>query len=346
MMNSDRGKYRTILAMIGLCCLGLVACGGSIPSSVENGQTNLSFYSDPEGLSPASLGDGEILRVVATTNIVGDVVSHVGETAIELTVLLPINADPHAYEPTPQDFKAVSTADVMFINGLGLEGFLEEMLKNAGGDVPVISLSERLDALVFGGESQSPSVSPETEDSDHVSGNFDPHVWLDPTNVMVWTNRIADTLSALDPENSALYRENAGDYQEQLNNLDEWIFERISLIPAENRQLVTDHRVFDYLAVRYGFEVVGEVIPTYSSAAEPTAQEIADLQNRVRKLGIKAIFVGVNINPNVVRAVVEDTGVEMIPLYTGSLSDPQGPAGSYIAMMKFDVDKIVEALLD
>jgi ABC-type Zn uptake system ZnuABC Zn-binding protein ZnuA len=153
-------------------------------------------------------------------------------------------------------------------------------------------------------------------------------------------------LSALDPENSEIYRENAGDYQEQLNDLDVWIFERISLIPTENRQLVTDHRVFAYFAARYGFEVVGEVIPTYSSAAEPSAQEIADLQNRVRELGVKAIFVGVNINPNVVRAVVEDTGIEMIPLYTGSLSDPQGPAGSYIALMKFDTDRIVEALLE
>jgi ABC-type Zn uptake system ZnuABC Zn-binding protein ZnuA len=339
-------KYKAILAVIGFCYLGLVACGGSTPSGVINEQNNLNLLSEPEGLSPAELEEGEILRVVATTNIVGDVVSHVGGAAIELTILLPVNADPHAYEPTPQDLKAVSTAHVMFINGLGLEGFLEDMLKNVGSDALVISLSEGFAPLAFGESLQTQPVPSDTHESDHAHGVYDPHVWFDPTNVMVWTDRIAEALSALDPQNSEFYRGNAEDYIEQLKDLDEWIFERVSLIPIENRRLVTDHRVFEYFAARYGFDSVGEVISAYSSAAEPSAQEIVDLQRKVSELGVKAIFVGVTVNPNVVRAVVEDTGVEMIPLYTGSLSDPQGPAASYIALMKFDVNKIVNALLE
>ena len=161
---------------------------------------------------------------------------------------------------------------------------------------------------------------------------------------MVWTDRVAQALSILDPVNGALYEENAREYQEQLQGLDKWIFEKVSQIPEEDRKLVTDHRVFDYFAARYGFEVVGAVIPVYSSAAEPSAQEITELQSQVDDLGLKAMFVGVSVNPNVVQALVEDTGIKMVPLYTGSLSEPQGPAGSYIAFMKYNVESIVNAL--
>ncbi len=346
-MNPMGKKQRqAVLGFLTLGCIVLAACTTSASlDEVDNGHLGEGFLLEPEGLASAELAEGEILHVVATTNIVGDVVSNVGGSAIELTTLLPLNADPHAYEPTPGDFKAVSNAHVMFINGLGLEVFLEDMLKNVGTGVPVVSLSERLDVLTFGeGVPHEEGVSEESGE-DHDRAAYDPHVWFDPTNVMVWTDRVAQSLSILDPENSSLYKRNAENYRERLQDLDEWIFGKVSQIPAQDRKLVTDHRVFDYFAVRYGFDVVGAVIPVYSSAAEPSAQEIAELQLRVQELGVQTLFVGVTVNPNLVRAVVEDTGIEMIPLYTGSLSGPQGHAGSYIDFMKYNVESIVNALL-
>jgi ABC-type Zn uptake system ZnuABC Zn-binding protein ZnuA len=338
-------RLQIAFTILTLCCLALAACTTSTSSGVvDREHEGEDFLSDLDSLSPVVLAQGEKLRVVATTNIVGDVVSNVGGAAIDLTTLLPVNADPHAYEPTPGDFRAVSDSHVVFINGLGLEAFLEEMVRNVGGDVPVISLSEGLDALTFGGDLQHEEEPPVGDEEVHDHGVFDPHVWFDPTKVMVWTDHVAQALSILDPQNRVLYEENAGEYKEQLRDLDEWIFEEVSQVPEEDRMLVTDHRVFDYFAARYGFEVVGAVIPVYSSAAEPSAQEIAKLQAQVRDLGVKTLFVGVSVNPNIVQALVEDTGIKMVPLYTGSLSEPQGPAGSYIAFMKYDVESIVDAL--
>jgi ABC-type Zn uptake system ZnuABC Zn-binding protein ZnuA len=339
---TSKEQLQIVLTIVVSCCLALTACSTSTSSeNLERGNNGEDLLSDLNSLSPVELAEGEVLRVVATTNIVGDVVSNVGGTAIELTTLIPLNADPHAYQPTPADFRAVSDAHIVFINGLGLEAFLEEMVRNVGGDTPVVSLSEGIDPLIFG-EHEEDAHEDAEEDSDH--GDYDPHVWFDPTNVMIWTERVAQALAKLDPGNSVLYERNAENYKSQLQDLDEWIFEKVSQIPIEERRLVTDHRVFDYFAARYGFEVLGAVIPVYSSAAEPSAQEIAELEVQVRNLGIQTLFVGVSVNPNVVQALVEDTGIKMVPLYTGSLSEPTGPAGSYIAFMKFNVESIVNAL--
>jgi ABC-type Zn uptake system ZnuABC Zn-binding protein ZnuA len=133
---------------------------------------------------------------------------------------------------------------------------------------------------------------------------------------------------------------------EELSALDDWILGMVEQIPEADRKFVTDHMVFGYFAARYGFEVVGAVIPVFSSAAETSAKEIADLEAKVSELGVRVLFVGVTVNPAIVRAVVEDTGIELVPLYTGSLSDPDGPAGSYIALMRYNVESIVSSLLD
>jgi len=339
-------QLQLALAIVTMCCFALAACSLSTSTGgIDNGHESEDFLSEPHELSPVDLAEGEILRVVATTTIVGDVVSNVGGTTIELTTLLPVNADPHAYELTPADLRAVSNAHVVFINGLGLEEFLEEMLRNVGVGVPVISLSEGIDPLSFGDEDQHEENAPDESGEEHDHGGFDPHVWFDPTNVKIWTDRVAQTLSTLDPNNRSLYEGKAAEYKEALADLDEWIMESVSQIPKADRKLVTDHRSFGYFAARYDFNVVGAVIPFYSSAAEASAQEIAELQVRVRELGVKTLFVGMTVNPNVVRAVVEDTGIEMVRLYTGSLSDPEGPAGSYIDFMEFNTESVVNALL-
>jgi len=281
--------------------------------------------SSPE---PPKLAQGEKLRVVATTTIVGDVVRAVGDDAIELTVLLPLNADPHTYEPTPQDIIAVSDAHIIFVNGAGLEAFLEHLLESAGSRTPVVSVSEGIELRRFVEKGRG----------------VDPHVWFNPNNVITWTHNIERTLSHFDPAHAELYQANAQKYEQALEELDAWIEEQVSQIPPERRKLVTDHQAFGYFADRYGFEQVGAIFPSFSAGAEPSAQEVAELEEKIRRLGVPAIFVGTTVNPALAQRIAQDTGVKVVPLYTGSLSSSDGPAASYIDLMRYNVTAIVNAL--
>lgn len=283
-------------------------------------------------LSPVGLGEGEKLKVVATTSIVADVVQNVGGDLIELTMLLPLGTDPHAFDPTPRDVAAVAEAHVVFANGAGLEVFLEPLLENAGEDVLVVPASYGVELLEFEGEQ-----------GQH-RGGADPHTWFDPNNMMLWVHNVEFALSALDPDNAEIYDANAEAYESELEALDAWIQKQVAQVPEENRRLVTDHTAFSYFAHRYGFEQIGAVFPGYSTLAEPSAQELARLENAIRELDVKAVFVGLTVNPDLARRVADDTGTQLVFLYTGSLGEAGGPADDYLAFMKYNVNAIVEAL--
>jgi len=309
--------------------------------------------------TPTAAPQTQKLRVLATTTIVGDVVSNIAGDAVELSVLLPVGADPHAFTPTPQDVAKVSQADVVFANGAGLEEFLAALLESAGAAEKVVAVSEGI-ALLPGHahshgaegehshegehthEGEQAHEGEHTHEHEHAAG--DPHTWFDPNLVMVWVENIAKTLSEKDPQNAATYQKNAADYTAQLRELDQWIRQQVETIPPENRQLVTDHKAFGYFAERYGFTQVGAVLPGFSTLAEPSAQELAALEDAIRQLGVKAIFVGTTINPNLAQRVADDTGVKLVYLYTGSLSEKDGPASTYLDFMRYNVNAIVEAL--
>ena len=268
------------------------------------------------------------LKVVATTSIVGDVVSNVGRDMIDLVILLPLGVDPHGYDPAPQDIVKVSEADVVFANGAGLEEFLEPMLESAGVVDKVVQVSGGISSTVMEDE----------------SGGVDPHTWMSPKNVMKWVETIELTLSQLDPANAENYQSNAAAYRAELSNLDEWITEQIAAVAVENRNIVTDHANFGYFADEYGFLQAGTIITGYSTMSEPSAQSLAALEDAVRELGVKAIFVGNSVNPDMAERIAEDTGTRLVFVYTGSLSEPGGDAGSYINYMKFNTRAFVENL--
>jgi ABC-type Zn uptake system ZnuABC Zn-binding protein ZnuA len=309
----------------------LAACAGAPTPDI----------SAPAGADNAPVA-GERLQVVATTTLVGDVVSQVGGDAVDLTVLLPVGADPHGFDPTPRDVSRVADADLIFINGLGLEQFLERLLASAGSEAQVIAVSEGITAIETGDEADA--VHAEEDEGEHGHEGDDPHVWTDPNNVLVWTANIAAALSQLDPANAALYQANAAQYSAELQALDAWVREQVAQVPAANRNIVTDHAVFGYFAQRYGFEQVGAIVPGYSTLAEPSAQELAALEDAIRSLGVKAVFVGQTVNPGLAQRVADDTGTQLAPVYTGSLSDPEGEAGSYLDYIRHNVATIVEAL--
>jgi len=270
------------------------------------------------------------LRVVATTTLVGDVARAVGGDAMELTVLLPVGADPHTFEPTPRDAATLANAHVIFVNGAGLESFLSRLLANVGDKVRVVSVSDGIELRRFEGE--------------HEGEEVDPHVWFNPLNVVVWTHNIERALSTLDPANASTYAANARQYEATLRELDAWIQDQVAQVPPERRKLVSDHAVFGYFADRYRFEQVGTVIPGFSTVAEASAHELAGLVDTIRELGVPAIFVGTTVNPSLAQRIAEDTGIRLVRLYTGSLSEPGGPADSYLSFMRYDVSAIVDAL--
>lgn len=284
--------------------------------------------------SPESAHSGK-LKVVATTTIVGDVVRNIGGGAIDLSVLLPTGSDPHSFEPVPQDVARLEDAEIIFANGAGLEEFLNRIIDSAGGKDKLVSLSDGLD-LIDGKQHQG-------ETTGEHSGT-DPHVWTDPTLVAGWVEKITAALSEKDPANAAAYKANASAYQKQLSELDGWIKDQVAPIPPESRKLVTDHETFEYFARRYGFETVGAVIPSFSALAEPSAQELAALEDTIRGLGVKAIFVDKSVNPALSERVGQDTGVQLVPVFSGSLSEPGGEASTYLDIMRYNTRAMVNAL--
>lgn len=278
------------------------------------------------------------LNVVATTTIVGDVVRQVGGDQIALSVMIPPNVDEHGYEPTPQDAAKVADADLVFINGAGLEQFIEKLMKNAAGKAKLVTVSDGI-ALLQGPVEDEPANS---AGSTALAG--DPHIWMDPKNVLAWVENIRKALSAADPAHAAQYQANADRYRQQLKDLDAWIRQQVAPLPQERRRLVTDHMIFTYFASEYQFEQVGAVVPGYSTLAAPSAQELAALEDHIRKLGVPVIFVGNTVNPALAERVAQDTHTRLVHILTGSLSDANGPAPTYLEYMKYNVNAVVTAL--
>lgn len=280
--------------------------------------------------------------VVATTSIVGDVVAQIGGDEIRLSVLVPLGADAHSFEATPADAVLLARAAVVFVVGVGFEEALEPLLATTGARV--VELAKFVPLLAWQGHDDKHAKDAEHGDEDHPHGEYDPHVWTDPTLVSLWTHAIRDVLSELAPQHTAAFAARAAAYRERLAQLDLWIVQQVSRVPRENRLLVSDHHVLGYLAHRYGFRVAGAVVPGLSPLAEPSARELAELIGTIRALGIPAVFVSTTVNPQLAEQVTRDTGTLLVRLYTESLSDPGGPAPTYLDLMRHNVTAIVSAL--
>lgn len=314
----------------------------------------LSSAAQQPELTPAPLAPGGKLQVLSTTSIVADVVSQIGGDAAEVKALLPAGTDPHTFEPTPQDLTAVTRADVIFASGAGLEHFIEKMLTNAGANVPVVYLSEGVqlrEMLPGEGEQHEAEESAgelqggaSLQDQAAEDGDHDPHTWTSPINVIVWTHNAAAALSQLDPAHSDDYAARAAAYEGELNTLDAWISEQVSQIPAERRKLVSDHLTLGYFADRYGFMLIGAIIPGFSTASQPSAQELAQLQDLVREHGVPAVFVSFSVNDTLSRRLAEDTNVKLVKLYSEALGPAASGTETYLDFMRYNTNAIVQAL--
>lgn len=333
------------------------------------------------------------LHIIASFTILADVAQNVAGDAADVSTLIPVDADPHAFTPAPSNLAAVTDADVVLISGINLEAGLLEAIEGALGSKTPVVASSCVPVLPFGEAEEHDPESEGTEatampESDacaanaaeldaigavppayetlgrlesitcagdehdheaegehaHEEGSCDPHVWFNPYNVQLWALTIRDALSAADPANAATYAANAAAYVQQLESLKTELDTMLSALPQENRVLVTDHEALGYFASTYGFTVVGLVVPGVSTAAEPSAVQIAQLIDTIRAEGVPAVFAGVTVSPQLAEQVATDAGASFYTLYTESLSAPDGAAPTYLDFMRYNMQTIVSAL--
>ncbi len=274
--------------------------------------------------TPAS---GSPLKVLAVESFLMDIAQNVAGNRLKVDSLIPIGLDPHAFEPAPADAARIADSQVLIINGAGLESWLQKVLDNVGGKHAVIDSSAGLANRAGAGQ------------------EIDPHFWLDPNEVIHYVENIRDGLTQADPQGKDTYAQNAAAYIAQLQTLDQWIRQQVAQIPPERRLLVTNHESLGYFADRYGFKIIGTVVPGTNSEASPSAQQLAQLINNIKQSGAPAIFLETGTNPQLADQVAQETGVKVVTdLYTHSISAPGGKAPTYIDMMKYNTQAIVDAL--
>ncbi|WP_407664764.1 zinc ABC transporter substrate-binding protein AztC [Mycolicibacterium litorale] len=273
-------------------------------------------------------------EIIVTTNIIGDVVRNVvGDTA-PVRVLMQPNADPHSFALSAQDAAALSTASLIVSNGLGLEEGIARHVQTAAEDgVPTLAVGDRIDPIRY---TQGDSA-----------GAPDPHFWMDPRRMIAAVDAVAETVSReVEGIDAAAVDRNAERYREQLRALDASMSQQFTGIPADRRKLVTNHHVLGYLADRFGFAVVGAIVPSGTTLAAPSSSDLQSLVSAIRSARVPAIFVDSSQPERLARVLAEQAGVRVriVALYTESLSAPGTPGATYLDMMRADTDAIVNGL--
>jgi ABC-type Zn uptake system ZnuABC Zn-binding protein ZnuA len=295
----------------------------------------LAACSAPKVVTPAPAAAPGTPRVLAVETFLADIAQNVAGDRLTVEALIPVGVDPHAFEPTPTDIRKVAASQVLIANGAGFESFLQKLLENAGGERVIIEAATGL-------TSRQPQDD-ELLDADH--GGNDPHFWLDPIQVIKYTENIRDGLSQIDPAGKEVYAKNARAYVGKLRELDTWIAGQVQQVPEARRLLVTNHESFGYFADRYGFRVVGTVIPSVSTGASPSAQQLAQLVDRLKATKAPAVFLETGANAQLAEQLAAETGITVVTdLYTHSVTEPGGVAPTYIEMMRQNVQKVVAAL--
>jgi zinc/manganese transport system substrate-binding protein len=254
------------------------------------------------GCGDSGGSDDASVDVVATTTQVADLVANVGGKRVALDSILRPNSDPHEYEPRPSDAAALAKADVVFRSGGDLDEWLDEVVESAGGDANQVTLID--------------SVKREGDD---------PHWWQDPRNAILAVAAIRDALIDADPAGRAGYERRAAAYTTRLRRLDADVARCIDRVPQAKRKLVTTHDALGYFAARYGIDVIGAVIPSLSTQAQPSAKDVNELVGQIKREGVEAIFPEASLSRRLEQAISRESGAEV----GGQLwADTLGPAGS------------------
>lgn len=273
------------------------------------------------------------LPVVASFSILGDLVSQVGGERVAVTTLVGPGGDAHVYEPTPADARTLGSAALLVTNGLGFEGWIDRLVTASGFSGPhVVAAAD---------------VTPRHADPEHPAGHgddIDPHAWQNPANVALYVAQIRDGLIAADPAGAADYRARADDYLAALDALDAEIRGAIAAIPPARRKVVTSHDAFGYFAQAYGLDFLAPV--GVNTEAEASAADVAALIRQIRSEDIPAVFVENISDPRLLAQIRRETGAQPGgTLYSDALSPPDGPAATYVDLMRHNLRTLVAALV-
>jgi ABC-type Zn uptake system ZnuABC Zn-binding protein ZnuA len=272
------------------------------------------------------------LKVVASTTVLAVLVRQVGAGRLAaVTSIVPAGVDVEDYNPAPADLRTVAEANLIVTNGLALDRWAPKLVEAANPHLPILVLSTGLPVLGLDDSSNA-----------DFADNGNPHLWLDVQYAKVYVEKIHAWLVTNDSDGAAIYDANTATYLAQLDELDAWIIQQVDTLPAERRKLVTFHDAYPYFAARYGFELVGVVTP--SAGQEPSAGELAELVTKVKAARVPAVFSEIQFSPRLIETLANEAGVTRVvsDLYNDSLGDP--PLDTYIAMMRYNVQRIVQAL--
>lgn len=356
-------KKLRIVALTILLAFVLTACGSQATSQGGGDERNRS-------------------SVVASNSVIADLVKNVGGEEVEVTTLVGPNEDVHNFEPSPAATRSLAEANVVFENGLQLEPWMDDLYESSGTEANRVALGEaegielltaKEDGHDQGGEegdhedhgdnhSEDESTDAarseehghggegshdeEGGDHGHDHGEYDPHVWHDPQYAVAMVSEIESALSKADPDKADTYEQNSERYVSELEDLDSNVEDMVSGIPEENRKLVTAHNTFGYYAEAYGFEIVGTSLESFSTeASDPSAGETAALADEIQETGVPAIFPENVSNEAVMERIASESEAKLAPpLYTDALGDPNGEAGTYVEMLRYNSQIISEAL--
>jgi zinc/manganese transport system substrate-binding protein len=274
------------------------------------------------------------LNVIASFSILGDFVKNVGGDRLEVATLVGPNGNAHVYAPSPGDAKKVADAKLVFVNGLGFEGWLERLVKASGTKAPIVVATKGIKPLERAGE----------HGHDHDHGRTDPHAWQSVANAKIYVANIRDALIAADPAGKDAYLANAAAYLAKLDALERDVREVVAKIPADRRRVITSHSAFGYFQDAYGVSFIAP--QGVSTEAEVSAKDVAAIIAQIRKQKVAAVFLENVTDPRLVEQIARETGAKVGgTLYSDALTDDKGDATTYVDLIRHNLRQLASALV-
>jgi len=299
---------------------------------------------------------GEKIKVVASFSILGDFVQKVGGDHVEVTTLVGADGDAHVYEPKPDDAKAMASAKLVFVNGLAFEGWLDRLVESSGYKGPLIKATDGIEPAKMeeghedhaegekkGDHDHAEGEKKDDHDHDHAHGEFDPHAWQSAANAQVYVKNIAEALCAAEAASCDTFKANADSYSKELGALHAEIKAAVAKVPKKRRNVITSHDAFGYFSKAYGIKF--HAPEGVSTESEASAKDVAKLIKQIRKDKASALFVENISDQRLIEQISKETGLAIGgALYSDALSSKEGPAGTYIDMMKHNTKLLTEAM--
>ncbi len=275
------------------------------------------------------------LKVVASFSILGDLVKNVGGERVEVATLVGPNGNAHVYAPSPADARKVAEARIVFVNGLGFEGWLDRLVKASGTTAPIVVASRGVKPLE--------RAKAHEHEGDHDHGKLDPHAWQSVANAKLYVENIRDALISIDPAGKAAYEAQAGAYLARLDALDHEAHDAMTRIPADHRRVITSHAAFGYFESAYGIVFIAP--QGVSTEAEASARDVAAIISEIKKHRAAAVFLENVTDPRLVQQIARETGAKVGGvLYSDALTDEKGEAPTYIDLMRHNLKQLTDAL--